>query len=211
MRILAGTQTAYATQAAAIPHANGSVAQIGGKPARFSLIKGQPTVIALKYPTGKRVSSRFGADQMMYTLTDGRVGYFPLKVAAEIDSLRLAAGEPFGICHHGGAEWSIERVHTSTRPANEGAASQAGAAVEERSSAATVGSAFRNSAPAAGKLNGAGEEIPAIMRRCYTAAIEIPLEAVKTAHAKGLLLTPSFEDVRAIAATRCITETGGRR
>ena len=211
MRILAGTQAAYATQGAAIPE-NSPVARMSGKLARLSLIKGQPTVIALKYPTGKRVSSRFGADQMMYTLTDGRVGYFPLEVASEIDSLRLAAGEPFGICHHGGAKWSIERVHTSTRPANGGAASQAGAAVEERSSAATVGSAFRNSAPpAAGKLNGAGEDVPAIMRRCYKAAIEIALEAVQTAQANGLLLSPNFEDVRAIAATLCITETGGRR
>ena len=64
MKILAGTQTAYATQGAAIPQ-NGPVAQMSSKPVRFSLIKGQPTVIALKYPTGKRVSSRFGADQMM--------------------------------------------------------------------------------------------------------------------------------------------------
>ena len=67
MRILAGTQTAYATQGANAP-ANGPVAQMSGKPGRFSLIKGQKTVIALKYPTGKRVSSRFGADQIMYTL-----------------------------------------------------------------------------------------------------------------------------------------------
>jgi hypothetical protein len=167
-------------------------------------------VIALKYPTGKRVSSRFGADQMMYTLTDGRVGYFPLEVAAEIDSLRLAAGEPFQICHHGGAQWSIERVHDTSRPAHGAAAPQARAT--DPSSTATAGSGFRNStASAANKLNGAGEDVPAIMRRCYKAAIEIALEAVQTAHAKGLLISPSFEDVRAIAATLCITETGGRR
>jgi hypothetical protein len=211
MRILAGTQTAYATQGAN-PHPNGPVAQVSGKPARFSLIKGQPTVIALKYPTGKRISSRFGADQMMYTLTDGRVGYFSLEVAAEIDSLGLAAGEPFEICHHGGAEWSIERVHSPAGPTNGTPAFQARAAAETRSSVAIAGSAFRNSAPlVAGKLNGAGEDGPAIMRRCYKAAIEIALEAVQTAQAKGLLLSPSFEDVRAIAATLCITETGGRR
>jgi hypothetical protein len=211
MRILAGSQTAYATQGANA-RANGPVSQISGKPARFSLIKGQPTVIALKYPTGKRVSSRFGADQMMYTLTDGRVGYFSLEVAAEIDSLRLAAGEPFEICHHGGVEWSIERVHVSARPANGVAAPQTRAAAEARSRTAIAESAFRNGAPPApGKLNGAGEDVPAIMRRCYKAAIEIALEAVQTAQAKGMLLSPSFEDVRAIAATLCITETGGRR
>lgn len=210
MRILAGTQTAYATQRVANPHANGPVAQTSGKPVRFSLIKGQPTVISLKYPTGKRVSSRFGADQMMYTLTDGRVGYFPLEVAAEIDSLGLAAGEPFEICHHGGTEWSIERVHE--RPANGAAAPQARAVGDARSSGATAGSAFQNSSPpTAGKLNGAGEDVPAIMRRCYHAAIDIALDAVQTAQSKGLLLSPSFEDLRAIAATLCITETGGRR
>ena len=145
----------------------------------------------------------------MYTLADGRIGYFSLEVAAEIDSLRLAAGEPFEICHHGGAEWSIERVHA--RPAN-GVVPQARAAAEARSTTPTAGSAFRNSpASPAGKLNGAGEDVPAIMRRCYKAAIEITLEAVQTAQANGLLLSPSFEDVRAIAATLCITETGARR
>jgi hypothetical protein len=65
-------------------------------------------------------------------------------------------------------------------------------------------------APPAGPVNGAGEDSAAIMTRHYCSAINIALEAVKCAEAKGLRITPAFEDIRAMAATLLINESGRR-
>ena len=59
-------------------------------------------------------------------------------------------------------------------------------------------------------VNGSGEDLPRIMTRCYSCAIEIAVKAVDVAKAKGLMICPTFEDIRALAATLVITETGRR-
>lgn len=187
MRILAGTHTPQAAPQ------NGAAPPPPAKPARFSLVRGQASTVALKYPAGKRVSSRFGPDQMMYTLADGRVGYFPLAIAAEIDSLHLAAGEPFSICDYGQGEWAIERAHPN-------AAKNGGSAAPPEAPR-----------PAAGKINGQGEDSAAILERCFLRAVNVALAAAEYARGKGLQIAPRFEDIRAMAATLHINETGGRR
>ena len=53
--------------------------------------------VALKWPDGKIISNQYG-DQMMYALTDGRVMFLDLDVAAKIRMLDVRAGEPFIIC-----------------------------------------------------------------------------------------------------------------
>jgi hypothetical protein len=50
-----------------------------------------------------------------------------------------------------------------------------------------------------------------MMTRCYASAIDIAVAAVESARGRGLMITPSFEDVRCIAATMLINETGGRK
>jgi hypothetical protein len=56
--------------------------------------------IALKYNDGKEVTGQYG-DQVLYTLTDGRVMYVPPIVKKKIDELRIGRGELF-TC---GGEW----------------------------------------------------------------------------------------------------------
>jgi hypothetical protein len=58
-----------------------------------------PEEVALRFPEGKQVSSKIegGADQMMYSLADGRVMYVPLHVADQIRELRIGPGERFNL------------------------------------------------------------------------------------------------------------------
>jgi hypothetical protein len=78
---------------------------------RFTTVVGIPKTIALQYATGRDVVSRkTGKTERMYTLTNGEKAYFDLDVAAAIDSLTLAPGQPFTVCHHGGGAWDVERA-----------------------------------------------------------------------------------------------------
>ena len=55
-----------------------------------------PVDVALKYNDGKEVTGQYG-DQVLYTLTDGRVMYVPPIVKKKIDELRIGRGELFTI------------------------------------------------------------------------------------------------------------------
>jgi len=59
----------------------------------------------------------------------------------------------------------------------------------------------------AGPVNGQGQNSAQIMSRCYQQAIDVALQAVEYAKGRNLMLAPSFEDIRALAATICISET----
>ena len=161
-------------------------------PERFTIVNGKVETIALKYSNGKRVNSRIpGApDQVMFTLADGRRAFLPLEVAEEIDALKLAPGQPFTICKNGPRDWDVQYAHAAT-PA-ESRQMDFPQSISER-------------------MNGSGEKLPEITKRCYADAIEIAVSAVELARLKGLMITPSFEDVRCLAATLVITATGGRR
>lgn len=193
MRVLAGNPHQDAANGASRPDAG-----------RLSLVKGQPTQIALKFRGAGKSIARTG--NVMYTLHDGRVGFFPPQVAAEIDSLNLAPGEPFVICHHGGADWEIERVAppqpNAAAPSHQAPPRPVASSSSQLSQSTTVPPA---------KVNGQGEDAAAILARCYHQAIAIALEAVEAARGKGLMVSPTFEDLRAMAATLHICETGGRR
>src|SRR6516165_8922714 len=55
-----------------------------------------PMEVALKYNDGKEVNGQYG-DQVLYTLTDGRVMYVPPIVKKKIDELGIGRGEQFTI------------------------------------------------------------------------------------------------------------------
>ena len=55
-----------------------------------------PVEVALKYNDGKEVTGQYG-DQVLYTLTDGRVMYVPPIVKKKIDELGIGRGELFTI------------------------------------------------------------------------------------------------------------------
>lgn len=157
---------------------------------KLTLANGTPVTIALQYATGKRVNSRIpGAqDQMYYTLTDGRGMYLPLEVGSMVDKLTLKPGEPFLICKNGPRDWQVNRVDNRQRDYNP---------------------PF-NQSPSQAPVNGTGEDAGRILSRCYESAISIALEAVETARTRGLMVSPSFEDIRCISSVLMIAETGRR-
>jgi hypothetical protein len=55
-----------------------------------------PVEVALKYSDGKDVTGQYG-DQVLYTLTDGRVMYVPPIVKKKIEEAGIARGELFTI------------------------------------------------------------------------------------------------------------------
>src|SRR5579872_1843419 len=55
-----------------------------------------PVEVALKYGDGKDVTGQYG-DQVLYTLTDGRVTYVPPIVRKQIEDLEIGRGELFTI------------------------------------------------------------------------------------------------------------------
>lgn len=58
-----------------------------------------PQKIALRYPTGKIVESRFKEEkEVYYSLVDGRAAYLSLGVSQSINNLQLGNGEEFWIC-----------------------------------------------------------------------------------------------------------------
>ena len=56
-----------------------------------------PVSAMLAYPDGLKVQGRFG-DQVMYSLTDGRVMYVPPIVRDKLVELGIGQHEPFAIC-----------------------------------------------------------------------------------------------------------------
>ena len=97
-------------------YSNGG-ARLTQVPARFKTVVGVSYTIALKFEHGRPTRSRIdGTEQMMYTLTTGETAYFPMNVGEAIESLTLAPGQPFTICHHGGGNWDVERVAPELPP-----------------------------------------------------------------------------------------------
>ncbi len=73
--------------------------------------------VALKYGTGKRITSRIPGreDDVLYSLTDNRSMFVPLKVDARISSLGLAVGEAFDICKKPRGLWTVAKAPGSMR------------------------------------------------------------------------------------------------
>jgi hypothetical protein len=186
MRVLAGNAVAHGPRP--VPPS-----------ARFKTVVGQKYTIALQYTNGKRVRSRItNEEEMLYSLTTGEKAYFPIFVGEAIDSLTLAPGQPFTICHLGGGSWDVERAHYPQQPPQAPPQPPPQPYYPPPAAAAP---------PASSPMNGAGEDLPAIMARCQVRAIELTLAQVEAARTKGLTFLPTHEGLQACAATLFIAET----
>jgi len=75
----------------------------------------EPTVIQLKYPTGRECTNTFNPDekQLCWRLIDGQALYTPVSFGKTIEQLGIRAGERFTVTkqHKGrGIEWIAERI-----------------------------------------------------------------------------------------------------
>ncbi len=185
-------------------------------PAHTGIVKfevGVPQILAIAQSVGKPVQSRFGGDQLLFTLTDGRKMYVDPYVQDRMIAAGVVPSVPFEICKT--ETWINNRRVVDFRI---GAGARTPAPVPFQGSS---NGQHHNPTPAAPPalppppappvaMNGSGETGPAIMARCFLAAIDVALASTAYAESKGLRITPAFEDIRAMAATLVIQE-GGRR
>jgi len=84
-----------------------------------------PVTAALAYADGLKVQGRFG-DQVMYSLTDGRIMYLPPIVRDKLVELGIRQNEPFNICRAERREgnrrfvnWLVQASATARREAEQ--------------------------------------------------------------------------------------------
>lgn len=159
-----------------------------------------PVEVALKYGDGKDVNGQYG-DQVLYTLTDGRVMYVPPIVRKQIEDLGIARGELFTITKaekKNGTRRTIEwRVSANGRTAGQRTPEStadngrpADAGPEKQPSEQALRNGWVARAPA-----GAGAQF---LKQALALAVDAVAEAERYAGTHGISLQFTSEDVREI-------------
>jgi hypothetical protein len=167
-----------------------------------------PVTATLAYADGLKVQGRFG-DQVMYSLTDGRVMYVPPVVRDKLVELGIRQHEPFAICRAERREGNRRFVDWVVEPEVSAAPPQIVTAHGD-----TPGSPMNGDNGARVKPNGNGNgngngksaSVPTksgtaetALRAALTASIDAALAAEQYASAHGLSIRFGSEDLRAMA------------
>jgi len=163
-----------------------------------------PVTATLAYADGLKVQGRFG-DQVMYSLTDGRVMYVPPMVRDKLVELGVRQNEPFAICRAERREGNRRFIDWVVQPDGSAAAAQSAPANGD-----AHGSPANGDNGARAKSNGNGNGKPAsvptksgtaetALRGALTASIDAALAAEQYASAHGLSIRFGSEDLRAMA------------
>lgn len=174
---------------------------------KLKLQNGIPVTIAFEFSTGKRVTSRIpgNPDQVFYSLTDGRDWYADLEAVELIERLDLVSREPFTVCKLGPGRFEVQRAgHFPTQPARN-------APSYSPPQAPAYTPPPTPPLPPAAHVNGQGESAAEILAACYPDAVDVVLAGLAACKAKGLMVAPTFEDIRCVATSLFIQQTGGRR
>jgi len=176
-----------------------------------------PIDIALKYNDGKEVTGQYG-DQVLYTLTDGRVMYVPPIVKKRIDELRIGRGELFTITKaekkngtRRTIEWAVTIDGSGDRQIHARAQQPNGIAPAQRrggaGSAPANGNGHRQSSLSDAKgflVTGHGQ----FLLQALAAAVDVAAATERYATACGLELQFTSEDLREIGLS--IYSTGAK-
>jgi hypothetical protein len=169
-----------------------------------------PVTATLAYADGLKVQGRFG-DQVMYSLTDGRVMYVPPLVRDKLVELGIRQNEPFAICRAERREGNRRFVDWIVQPdSSAGPAQSATAHGDMPRSPADGGSGARVKPNGNGNGNGNGNSKAAntptksgtaetALRAALIASIDAALAAEQYASAHGLSIRFGSEDLRAMA------------
>ena len=164
-----------------------------------------PVEAMLAYPDGLKVQGRFG-DQVMYSLTDGRVMYVPPIVRDKLVELGIRQNEPFAICRAERREGTRRFVDWVVQP--EGSTQSATANGDAHGSPANGDNGARIKSNGNGNGNGNGNPASAptksgtaeaALRAALTTSIDAALAAEQYASAHGLSIRFGSEDLRAMA------------
>src|SRR5271166_3610086 len=165
-----------------------------------------PVTATLAYADGLKVQGRFG-DQVMYSLTDGRVMYVPPVVRDKLVELGIRQHEPFAICRAERGEGNRRFVDWVVQPEGSAAPPQIVTAHGNMPGSPMNGD---NGARVRPNGNGNGNGKPAsaptksgtaetALRVALTASIDAALAAEQYASAHGLSIRFGSEDLRAMA------------
>jgi hypothetical protein len=167
-----------------------------------------PVTATLAYADGLKVQGRFG-DQVMYSLTDGRVMYVPPIVRDKLLELGIRQNEPFNVCRAEHREGNRRFVDWVVQPH-----SAASPTPSAHSHTDAPGSPLNGDSGAGFKTNGNGNGngggklagVPAsaataeiALRAALMASIDAALAAEQYASAHGLSVRFGSEDLRAMA------------
>lgn len=167
-----------------------------------------PVTATLAYADGLKVQGRFG-DQVMYSLTDGRVMYVPPIVRDKLLELGIRQNEPFAICRAERREgnrrfvdWVIQPHSTASPTPTANSHTEApGSPVNGDS-----GARFKPNANGNGGGSGKPASVPAsaataetALRAALMSSIDAALAAEQYASAHGLSVRFGSEDLRAMA------------
>jgi hypothetical protein len=166
-----------------------------------------PIEVALKYNDGKEVTGQYG-DQVLYTLTDGRVMYVPPIVKKKIDALGIGRGELFTITKaekkngtRRTIEWVVGANENGDRKPQTRAQHPNGRAPTQcrggAGSAPANGNGHRPGSPCEGKgflVTGQGQ----FLLQALAAAVDIAAATERYGAACGTELQFTSEDLREI-------------
>jgi len=167
-----------------------------------------PVAATLAYADGLKVQGRFG-DQVMYSLTDGRVMYVPPIVRDKLLELGIRQNEPFNICRAERREGNLHFVDwivqphsaASPTPSANSHADAPGLPVNGDS-----GARFKPNNNGNGNMGGKLVGVPAsattaetALRGALMSSIDAALAAEQYASAHGLSIRFGSEDLRAMA------------
>ncbi|HVO64233.1 MAG TPA: hypothetical protein VMT53_25155 [Terriglobales bacterium] len=162
-----------------------------------------PVAVTLAYPDGLKVQGRFG-DQVMYSLTDGRVMYVPPVVRDKLVELGIRQNEPFAICRAERREGNRRFVDWVVQP--EGSSQGANANGDSHGSPANGDSGARVKSNGNGNGNGKPASAPTksgtaetALRAALMTSIDAALAAEQYASAHGFSIRFGSEDLRAMA------------
>jgi hypothetical protein len=164
-----------------------------------------PVTATLAYADGLKVQGRFG-DQVMYSLTDGRVMYVPPMVRDKLVELGIRQNEPFAICRAERREGNRRFVDWVVKPDGSWEPGQSVTAHSESPGSPVNGEGARVKPNGNGNGNGKSASAPtksgtaeAALRAALTASIDAALAAEQYASAHGLSIRFGSEDLRAMA------------
>ena len=167
-----------------------------------------PVTATLAYSDGLKVQGRFG-DQVMYSLSDGRVMYVPPIVRGKLVELGIRQNEPFAICRAERREGNRRFIEWVVQPNSSSAPPHDATGHSDTPRPAVNGDAgARVTASGYGNGNGHGKPASApissgtaetALRAALTASIDAALAAEQYASAHGLSVRFGSEDLRAMA------------
>jgi len=158
-----------------------------------------PETIALEYTDGLPVASKFGGDQVMFSLCDGRKLFLAPFVASKIQAAGIQPKQPFQICKrevNQGNRRSVEyaiAAYAKDEPARfsdaktqieTAALVQSSAALSSTCTSTSVVQSQVNSSPAA--ATPADSSVVALMKMAGCGAIDVVLAVEAYAREKGL-------------------------